>query len=115
VKEFRRTTEITPDLSKCLLAQGFPCLGPVTRGGCKALCVKGGMPCTGCFGGVSGVEDFGGKAITFLASILDLEDEKEIDQALSKIVDVVGLGYKYSLPSSALRGRLRAGSEEANP
>ncbi len=107
IKEYRRITEFTPDLSKCLLVQGLPCLGPVTRGGCEALCVKGGMPCTGCFGPLDGVDAFGGKAVTYLASILDLDDEKEIDQALSKLVDVVGLSYKYSLPASALRGRLR--------
>ncbi len=107
IKEYRRITEFTPDLSKCLLVQGLPCLGPVTRGGCEALCVKGGMPCTGCFGPLDGVDDFGGKAVTFLASILDLEDEKEIDRAFSKLVDVVGLSYKYSLPASALKGRLR--------
>lgn len=108
VKEFRRITEFTPDLSKCLLTQGLPCLGPVTRGGCGALCVKGGMACSGCFGPLDGVDDFGGKAITYLASILDLDDESKIDEALSKLVDVAGLGYKYTLPSSALRGRLAA-------
>lgn len=111
VKEYRRITEFVPDLSKCLLVQGIPCLGPVTRGGCEALCVKGGMPCTGCFGPLDGIDDFGGKAVTFLASILDQEDEKEIDRALSKLVDVVGLGYKYSLPASALKGRLRTKRE----
>jgi F420-non-reducing hydrogenase small subunit len=109
IKEFRRMTEFVPDLSKCLLIQGIPCLGPVTRGGCRALCVKGGMPCTGCFGPVGGIEDFGSKAVTFLASIVDSDDEKEIDSALSKIVDVVGLTNRYSLPSSALRGRLGKG------
>lgn len=108
VKEFRRITEFAPDLSKCLLIQGIPCLGPVTRGGCDALCVKGGMPCTGCFGPLDGVEDFGGKAVTFLASIVDSDEEKGIDMALSKLVDVVGLSYKYSLPASALKGRVRA-------
>jgi F420-non-reducing hydrogenase small subunit len=107
IKEFRRITEFAPDLSKCLLVQGLPCLGPITRGGCEALCIKGGMPCTGCFGPLDGVDDFGGKAVTYLASILDLEDEKEIDRALSKLVDVVGLSNKYSLPASALRGRMR--------
>lgn len=27
-----------------------PCLGPITQGGCKAICVSGGSPCYGCFG-----------------------------------------------------------------
>ena len=114
-KEFRRVTEFQPDLTKCLLAQGILCLGPVTRGGCGALCVKGGTPCTGCFGPVDKVDDFGAKTITFLASILDLEDEKEIERALEKIVDVAGLGYKYTLPASALGGRLLTGSEGEKP
>lgn len=103
VKGFRRTTEFSPDLSKCLMAQGLPCLGPVTRGGCGALCVKGGMPCTGCFGPVDRDFDFGTKVVTYLASVLDLEDEKEIEREISKIVDVVGLSARYSLPTSMLR------------
>jgi coenzyme F420-reducing hydrogenase gamma subunit len=27
-----------------------PCLGPITQGGCKAVCISGGSPCYGCFG-----------------------------------------------------------------
>jgi len=27
-----------------------PCLGPITQGGCGAVCVSGGSPCYGCFG-----------------------------------------------------------------
>ena len=29
---------------------GKACLGPITQGGCKAVCVSGGLPCYGCFG-----------------------------------------------------------------
>jgi len=29
---------------------GKPCLGPITQGGCKAVCLSGGSPCYGCFG-----------------------------------------------------------------
>lgn len=29
---------------------GKPCLGPITQGGCGAVCIKGGSPCYGCFG-----------------------------------------------------------------
>ena len=105
IKEFKRPTEFSPDLSKCLMVQGLPCLGPVTRGGCGALCIKGGMPCTGCFGPTDHVKDFGAKAVTYLASILDLEDEDEIDRELSKIVDIIGLSQRYSLPASILQRR----------
>ncbi len=111
IKEFKRPSEVIIDPTKCLLVQGLPCLGPVTRGGCQALCVKGDMPCTGCFGPLDGVEDYGGKAVSFLASILDLEDEKQLDQALAKIADITGLVYKYSLPSSSLKGKLKTVSE----
>ncbi len=34
----------------CLLKEGKPCLGPVTRAGCRALCIRYGMPCWGCRG-----------------------------------------------------------------
>ncbi len=32
----------------CLLKQGLPCLGPVMKGGCDAVCPVAGMPCQGC-------------------------------------------------------------------
>lgn len=35
----------------CRIAEeNKPCLGPITQGGCKAICVSGGSPCYGCFG-----------------------------------------------------------------
>jgi sulfhydrogenase subunit delta len=35
----------------CLVVvRGEPCLGPVTRAGCGALCPRGGRPCYACFG-----------------------------------------------------------------
>lgn len=34
----------------CRLIEGKPCLGPITQGGCKAICVSGGSACWGCFG-----------------------------------------------------------------
>ena len=34
----------------CLLEQGKPCLGPITRGGCNAICTQAGHECTGCRG-----------------------------------------------------------------
>jgi len=37
-----------------MVAQGIPCLGPVTRGGCGAICPSMGRDCYGCFGPVEG-------------------------------------------------------------
>jgi len=34
----------------CLLEIGRPCLGPITRGGCNAVCINGGFECWGCRG-----------------------------------------------------------------
>jgi len=34
----------------CSLLENKPCLGPITQGGCGAICISGGSPCYGCFG-----------------------------------------------------------------
>jgi sulfhydrogenase subunit delta len=38
-----------------MVAQGIPCLGPVTRAGCGALCPSMGRDCYGCFGAGEGL------------------------------------------------------------
>ncbi len=43
---------------RCLMEQGFLCLGPATRGGCGGSegvprCIRAYMPCEGCFGPLS--------------------------------------------------------------
>ncbi len=104
VKEFKRFHEferVEPE--KCLLLQGFVCLGPVTRGGCNALCIKANMPCTGCFGPLDGVKDYGAAALSYIGSIIDSNDEKEIEKIIEKwIPDPIGTFYMYSLPKSLL-------------
>ncbi|MHA1616591.1 MAG: NADH:ubiquinone oxidoreductase [Candidatus Njordarchaeales archaeon] len=35
---------------ECLLDKGILCLGPITRGGCHALCIQNGRNCFGCRG-----------------------------------------------------------------
>jgi sulfhydrogenase subunit delta len=36
--------------NRCFLANDEPCLGPITKGGCKAFCTSRGKLCVGCYG-----------------------------------------------------------------
>lgn len=102
LKEFKRVPEMAADSEKCLLAQGLPCLGSATRAGCSAVCISGNMPCTGCFGPTSRVRDFGGKALSAIASLADSNDAEEIERILAKLADPLGTFYRYSLPASLM-------------
>jgi F420-non-reducing hydrogenase small subunit len=107
LREFKRPHLVEIDPEKCLLAQGLLCLGPVTRKGCGAACVQVNMPCTGCMGPTSRVSDFGAKALSAMASIVDSNDDAVIASILSGIVDPTGTFYRYSLPASLLHRALR--------
>jgi F420-non-reducing hydrogenase small subunit len=52
------------------------------------------------------VRDFGAKALSAVASVIDSNDEGEIARVLDAVPDPVGTFYRYSLPSSML-GRRR--------
>jgi len=105
IGEFKRPQHVMVDEENCLLAQGIVCMGPATRAGCQALCVNGNMPCTGCFGPTSRVEDQGAKILSCLASLIESKDEAGIDRALDTLPDPVGTFYRYGLPGSILRQR----------
>ncbi|MCX7836069.1 MAG: oxidoreductase [bacterium] len=105
-KRFYRPSEILIDPEKCLLAQGLLCLGPVTRMGCDWACINGNMPCTGCMGPTSRVRDYGAKALSAMASVIDLNDEEEIQKSMDSIVDPVGTFYRYSLATSQLHSAI---------
>jgi len=65
--------------NECLLLNGEACLGPVTKGGCGAVCPSKGLRCWGCFGALRGgntkamkkmlVEKFGEKRAQQLFAI----------------------------------------------
>jgi len=105
IRQFKRPHQVEIEEERCLLAQGLLCLGPVTRSGCKAPCIEGNMPCTGCLGPTSRVQDYGAKALSAIASIVDSNDEGEIEELLDSIADPVGTFYRYSLPASLIRRR----------
>jgi len=105
IKEIKRPWEMEMDPEKCFLAQGIICMGPATRTGCGERCIEANMPCRGCFGPTDQVFDQGAKFLSALASILDTDDEKEIEKIVDTIIDPAGTFYRFSLPSSILRRR----------
>jgi len=105
IKEFKRPHEHRPEPDWCLLEQGFICLGPATRSGCGALCIKGGLPCRGCYGPSGTVEDQGIAMVSAIASILDARDEESAKVLVDQIPDPIGTFYRFSMSSSHLKGR----------
>jgi F420-non-reducing hydrogenase small subunit len=106
INEFKRVWETEWDPAKCFLDQGIICLGPVTRGGCGERCINANMPCRGCFGSTENVLDQGAKSASFLASIIDSNNEEEIHKIAESIPDSAGLFYRYSLASSILKRKI---------
>jgi F420-non-reducing hydrogenase small subunit len=104
-------TEIDPD--KCLLAQGLLCMGPATRGGCEAVCIQGNMPCSGCFGPTSRIQDHGAKILSYISSTIAAKDPDAIQESLATIPDPVGTFYRYGLPTSMLRRKVNLQDERS--
>jgi F420-non-reducing hydrogenase small subunit len=105
IKKISRVHEVLLDPERCFLEQGVICMGPATRDGCGSRCINANMPCLGCFGSTSRVEDQGAKFLSALASIIDADDENEIRKITDSIADPAGTFYFYSLPASMLRRR----------
>jgi F420-non-reducing hydrogenase small subunit len=105
LKRFYRVWEIESKPEECLLDQGIICMGPATRSGCGALCVKANMPCRGCYGAAPNVTDQGVKMVSAISSVIDSQDPSEIDAILDQIADPAGTFYRFSLPNSMLHRR----------
>ena len=104
---FKRLYEVEWDPSECFLNQEIICLGPATRGGCRARCIQANMPCKGCFGPTDNVRDQGAKACSFLASLVDATDAEQLEAMADSIPDPAGLFYRYSLASSILKKKVQ--------
>jgi F420-non-reducing hydrogenase small subunit len=98
VKEFRRDFEGKPDSEKCLVNQGYLCMGAGTRAGCGAQCPNANHPCKGCSGPPEGVTDQGAKLIGTFGGIADMEPQK----LLEVFRDPAGQLYKFTYASSPL-------------
>ena len=108
IKCIKRWVINEADPSKCFLEQGFICLGPVTRNGCDARCIKAGYPCRGCLGPTEKYGDQAAKMISVLSSSTSL-DEVSLDD-LMKLLDIVGFFYRFTFPSSIIK--YKAGRRE---
>ncbi|MDH4211179.1 MAG: oxidoreductase [candidate division WOR-3 bacterium] len=102
IKDIKRISHVIADPEKCFLADGIICLGPATRGGCGERCINANMPCRGCFGPTREVKDMGARFMSGLASIIDVDDEAEVEKIAQSVIDPIGLFYMYSLPSSII-------------
>ena len=109
ITEIKRIVDHIPDPEKCLLDQGFICMGPATRGGCGAQCINANMPCTGCGGPCPGAIEQGAAMISALSTVLGLLEEKEpgfkAENVIEQLKDPVGTFYKYTLPGSIIKRR----------
>ncbi len=105
IDAFRRLATDTPDPEKCFLVDGFVCLGPATRGGCGERCIRGNMPCRGCFGPTPDALDQGAKFLSSLGSISNGKTAEEVRSFADSLADPMGTLYRFSLPSSLLQRR----------
>jgi F420-non-reducing hydrogenase small subunit len=102
ITEFKRPHEVELDPDVCFLTQGVICCGPVTRAGCGLPCIKGNMPCRGCYGPPDGVIDQGAKLLSAIAALVDADEPEELQRILDTIVDPGGTFYRFSLADSIM-------------
>ncbi|TSA29886.1 MAG: oxidoreductase [Bacteroidetes bacterium] len=103
VKRFYRPIDIKDDGVTCFLEQGVICMGPSTRAGCGVRCIVGNAPCRGCYGPSEAASDPGAKMLSAIATMIDSNNEKEIEKVVETIDDPAGTFYRFSLPSSIIR------------
>jgi len=106
IKHFYRPTQVQDDGVTCFLEQGIICMGPATRSGCGYRCIKGNAPCRGCYGPPPDVTDPGAKMMSAIGTMIDANDEKEIEKIVATIDDPAGTFYRFSLPGSILRRKM---------
>lgn len=106
IKKFYRPFEIVDDGETCFLEQGVICMGPATRGGCGYRCIVGNAPCRGCYGPTSDILDPGAKMMSAIATMIDSNEEEEIQSIIEQIADPAGTFYRFSLPASILRRKV---------
>jgi F420-non-reducing hydrogenase small subunit len=109
ITAIKRKFKGTPDQEKCLLEQGYLCMGPATRACCGAKCPNAGVPCSGCYGPTDAVIDQGAKMISALCSDFGIDNDKKVDptELPKSIDDKIGCFYKFTLPSALIPVKLK--------
>lgn len=109
IEEVLRPYQGIADPDRCLLEQGYICMGSSTWGLCEGQCVNKGATCRGCFGPPPPImQDQGANTISMLGSYAPLEPEKLKEQ----VKDPLGTFWRFSYPTSYL-GQIRIKREEA--
>jgi F420-non-reducing hydrogenase small subunit len=109
IEEILRPFRGHADPDRCLLEQGYICMGSATWGLCEGQCVNKGTTCRGCFGPPPPItQDHGAAAISMLGSYAPIDPEQMKDQ----VKDAVGMFWRFDYPTSHL-GRIRIKREEA--
>src|SRR3989344_7878239 len=62
----------------CRLLEKKICLGPITQGGCGAICISGGSPCYGCFGIKEGAQ-----IDNLLTTLYKFSDSQDVERYFS--------------------------------
>jgi len=109
ITEILRPFEGIADPDRCLLEQGYICLGSATWGLCEGQCVNHGATCRGCFGPPPPImADQGAAAISMFGSYAPLEAEILAE----KVLDPLGCFWRFTYPTGHL-GTIRIEREEA--
>ncbi|TFF95844.1 F420-nonreducing hydrogenase [Candidatus Thorarchaeota archaeon] len=109
IDEVLRPYEGIADPDRCLLEQGYICVGAATWGLCEGQCVNKGATCRGCFGPPPPImQDHGANAISMLGSYAPI-DPKDLQE---QVKDPLGTFWRFDYPTSHL-GQMRIKREEA--
>lgn len=94
-----RPHEQIPAPNRCFLELGALCLGPITRGGCDATCVRANVPCRGCFGPSANL--LRNNAVAYMD---DLQIRQSGTERLEELmIDPVGSFYRFGVSGLTLK------------
>jgi F420-non-reducing hydrogenase small subunit len=108
IEKILRPYEGIADPDRCLLEQGYICVGSATWGLCEGQCVNKGATCRGCFGPPPPImQDHGANSMGMLGTYAPLEPAEIKEQ----VKDPLGMFYRFDYATSHL-GRIRIKREE---